>query len=220
MKVRKRNIPPGAGSEGYGAVGRPTDPRGRRAPWEQGHGKPKFPRAFLARRDVGAGAHMSENLGAGARMSDRLAILFVSQVPPSPPGFGAQVRINGLMTALAQRHDVSVACSAAPEEVEASARALGEYCRDVEIAIDRASGSTVRRRVLQLRSLASTRGASSGTSSAPPSSSAASGRSSGAAASTSSSWRARSSRTSASGRRLRARRRRAWCSTSTTSSST
>ena len=38
----------------------------------------------------------------------RLSLLYVSQVPPSPPRFGAQVRMHGLMTALSERHDVSV----------------------------------------------------------------------------------------------------------------
>jgi sugar transferase (PEP-CTERM/EpsH1 system associated) len=87
----------------------------------------------------------------------RLSLLYVSQVPPSPPRFGAQVRMHGLMTAMAERHEVSVACCAEPDELPRARRALGAYCRDVELVVDGISGSTARKRLLQLRSLASTR---------------------------------------------------------------
>ncbi len=90
-------------------------------------------------------------------MSERLRILYVCQVPPSPPRFGAQVRIHGLMTAIAARHDVSVVCCAEPGEAEGARRALRDYCRDVEVVVERASTSAVRKRLLQLRSLASAR---------------------------------------------------------------
>ena len=50
-----------------------------------------------------------------------LRILYVSQVPPSPPRYGAQVRIHGLMTALAERHEVSaVCCAGSADEAEAA----------------------------------------------------------------------------------------------------
>jgi glycosyltransferase involved in cell wall biosynthesis len=87
----------------------------------------------------------------------RLSLLYVSQVPPSPPRFGAQVRMHGIMTAMAERHDVSVACCAEPDELPRARRALDAYCRDVELVVDGISGSTARKRLLQLRSLASTR---------------------------------------------------------------
>jgi len=38
---------------------------------------------------------------------ERLSILFVSQTPASPPRFGAQARVHGLMTQLARRHDLT-----------------------------------------------------------------------------------------------------------------
>ena len=38
---------------------------------------------------------------------ERLSILYVSHIPPSPPRFGAQARVHGLMTQLARRHDLS-----------------------------------------------------------------------------------------------------------------
>jgi glycosyltransferase involved in cell wall biosynthesis len=90
-------------------------------------------------------------------MSDRLRVLYVCQFPPSPPRFGAQVRMHGLMTALAARHDVWAVCCAEPAELEESRRAMEEYCRGVELVPDTTSASTLRKRLLQLRSLASTR---------------------------------------------------------------
>ena len=38
---------------------------------------------------------------------DRLSILYVSHMPASPPRFGAQARVHGLMTQLARRHELS-----------------------------------------------------------------------------------------------------------------
>jgi glycosyltransferase involved in cell wall biosynthesis len=61
------------------------------------------------------------------------------------------------MRALAERHDLWAVCCAEPAEIEESRRAMGEYCRGVEIVPDATSASTVRKRLLQLRSLASTR---------------------------------------------------------------
>jgi glycosyltransferase involved in cell wall biosynthesis len=87
----------------------------------------------------------------------RLSFLFVSQAPPSPPRFGAQVRMHGLMTALSERHDVSVVSYAEPELLDEARRALGAYCREVELVVDRVSASTARKRLLQLRSIASAR---------------------------------------------------------------
>jgi hypothetical protein len=38
---------------------------------------------------------------------ERLSILYVSQMPASPPRFGAQARIHGLMTQLSRHHDLT-----------------------------------------------------------------------------------------------------------------
>ena len=38
---------------------------------------------------------------------ERLNILYVSQMPASPPRFGAQARVHGLMTQMARRHDLT-----------------------------------------------------------------------------------------------------------------
>ena len=40
---------------------------------------------------------------------ERLSILYVSHMPASPPRFGAQARIHGLMTQLARRHELTAA---------------------------------------------------------------------------------------------------------------
>ena len=38
---------------------------------------------------------------------ERLNVLYVSQMPASPPRFGAQARVHGLMTQLARRHELT-----------------------------------------------------------------------------------------------------------------
>ena len=38
---------------------------------------------------------------------ERLSILYVSQMPASPPRFGARARVDGLMTRLSRRHDLT-----------------------------------------------------------------------------------------------------------------
>ena len=38
---------------------------------------------------------------------ERLRILYVTPMPASPPRFGAQARMHGLMTEIARRHDVT-----------------------------------------------------------------------------------------------------------------
>ena len=40
---------------------------------------------------------------------ERLSIFYVSPMPASPPRFGAQARLHGLMTHLARRHEVTAA---------------------------------------------------------------------------------------------------------------
>jgi glycosyltransferase involved in cell wall biosynthesis len=85
----------------------------------------------------------------------RLSILFLTQFPPSPPRFGAQARIHGLMTALAERHEVSAVSVAEAAEVEPSLRAMRRYCREAALVVDPRGASRIGRRLLQLRSLAS-----------------------------------------------------------------
>jgi polysaccharide biosynthesis protein PslH len=88
---------------------------------------------------------------------DRLDLLYLSPFPPGPPTFGAQRRIEGLMRALARRHDIT-AVSLIPPDFDAAAaeRAMREYCREVAL-VPAPPWQGLRKRLLQLRSLLSTR---------------------------------------------------------------
>ena len=62
----------------------------------------------------------------------RLNILCVSQMPASPPRFGAQARMHGLMTQLARQHDLTAVMLVDDEfDIEECRRAMQVYCRDV-----------------------------------------------------------------------------------------
>jgi polysaccharide biosynthesis protein PslH len=91
-------------------------------------------------------------------MSERLRILSVSPFPPSPPTFGAQRRIQGLLASLARRHDVD-AIALAPPNMDAGAaeRAMREYCREVVVLPSGATTEGLHKRLLQVRSLVSRR---------------------------------------------------------------
>ncbi len=89
---------------------------------------------------------------------DRLSVLYVSHMPPSPPRFGAQARMHGLMTSLARRHDIT-AVSLVDEDfdLEECGRAMREYCRQVILISNPNGRSGFAKRLLQLRSMASLR---------------------------------------------------------------
>src|SRR2546426_5189291 len=89
---------------------------------------------------------------------DRLAILCVSPLPPSPPRFGAQARMHGLTTHLAKHHDIT-AISLIDDgfDVEECRHAMREYCRDVVLIPNPKGRRGAAKRMLQLRSLASSR---------------------------------------------------------------
>jgi glycosyltransferase involved in cell wall biosynthesis len=85
----------------------------------------------------------------------RLDLVFVSMFPPGPATFGAQRRIEGLMTGLAARHRVSSVALVGPELDQAAAeRAMRAYCEEVVLVPGRAERGP-RRRLLELRSLVS-----------------------------------------------------------------
>jgi glycosyltransferase involved in cell wall biosynthesis len=91
-------------------------------------------------------------------MGDRLSILCVSPMPPSPPRFGAQARMHGLLTSLARRHDVTAVSLVDDEfDVEDCRRAMRRYCRDLVLIPNPHGRSGAMKRALQLRSLASLR---------------------------------------------------------------
>ena len=65
---------------------------------------------------------------------ERLSILCVSQMPASPPRFGAQARMHGLMTQLARHHDLTAVMLVDEEfDIEECRRAMQVYCRDVAL---------------------------------------------------------------------------------------
>ena len=89
---------------------------------------------------------------------ERLSILYVSPMPASPPRFGAQARIHGLMTQLARRHDLTAVVQFNSElDAEECRNAMQAYCRDVVLVPRPCVGAGLRKRLLQLQSLASTR---------------------------------------------------------------
>lgn len=91
-------------------------------------------------------------------MTARLKVLWVLPMPPSPPRFGAQARMHGLITAIAARHDVT-ALSLLEDgfDPDESERALRAYCRDVVVLPNPNGREGATKRLRQLRSLASPR---------------------------------------------------------------
>jgi glycosyltransferase involved in cell wall biosynthesis len=100
--------------------------------------------------------------------SEKLRILYVSPLPPSPPRFGAQARIHGLARKLAACHDVTMV-TLIDEGFDSAEceRAVREYCRDVVLVPNPNGRGGLARRWLQLRSLASRRSYEHRRSSAP-----------------------------------------------------
>jgi polysaccharide biosynthesis protein PslH len=90
---------------------------------------------------------------------ERLSILYVSHMPPSPPRFGAQARMHGLITELARRHHVSAVTLIDDEfDAEECRRAMQAYCCEV-VLVPNSHGRAglLNKRLLQLKSFASTR---------------------------------------------------------------
>src|SRR5215467_2832742 len=89
---------------------------------------------------------------------ERLNILFVSQMPASPPRRGAQARVHGLMTQLARRHDLTAAMMVDDEfDADECRRAMQTYCRDVVLVPNPWGRGGFGKRLMQVRSLASIR---------------------------------------------------------------
>jgi polysaccharide biosynthesis protein PslH len=86
---------------------------------------------------------------------ERLSILYVSQMPASPPRFGAQARIHGLMTQLARHHDLTAVMLVDEEfDIDECRQAMQVYCRQV-VLVPNPHGGGIGKRLLQLRSLTS-----------------------------------------------------------------
>jgi polysaccharide biosynthesis protein PslH len=86
-----------------------------------------------------------------------MKILFVTPYLASPPQFGAQRRLDGLMRGLSKQHDVYLLSLAAPGPgLDAAVAAARDYCRDVAIVgYDVLNPDLTFKRALQLRSLVS-----------------------------------------------------------------
>src|SRR5262245_25084408 len=85
-----------------------------------------------------------------------LSILYVSPMPASPPRFGAQARMHGLMTQLARRHDLTAVMLIDNSfDLDECRRAMQAYCREVVLVPNPRVREGVAKRLLQLRSLAS-----------------------------------------------------------------
>jgi glycosyltransferase involved in cell wall biosynthesis len=90
--------------------------------------------------------------------SASLNILCVSPMPASPPRFGAQARVHGLMTELARHHDITAAILVDDEfDVEECRRAMQAYCSEIVLVSNPYGREGLPKRMLQLRSLASNR---------------------------------------------------------------
>src|SRR5215471_13389945 len=81
----------------------------------------------------------------------RLSILCVSPLPPSPPRFGVQARMHGLMTHLAKHHDVTaISLYDDAFDVEECRRAMREYCAEVVLIPNPRAHQSAAKRILQL----------------------------------------------------------------------
>lgn len=87
----------------------------------------------------------------------RLKLLCLSQFPPSPPTFGAQRRIQGLMATLSRRHDITAVSLISPDlDARAAEAAMRKYCAEV-VLVPARSWQGAEKRLAQLRSLFSPR---------------------------------------------------------------
>jgi polysaccharide biosynthesis protein PslH len=85
-----------------------------------------------------------------------MKILFVTPFLPSPPRFGGQRRLDGLMRGLARNHEVSALSFNRTDEWEQSSlAATRSYCREVVTLPNLDLTDNREKRTLQLRSLAS-----------------------------------------------------------------
>ena len=85
-----------------------------------------------------------------------MRILFVTPFLPSPPRFGGQRRLDGLMRSLAKNHEVSViSFSASDEFKQMSLEATQQYCQDITVFPDMELVAKRDKRLLQARSLVS-----------------------------------------------------------------
>jgi polysaccharide biosynthesis protein PslH len=86
-----------------------------------------------------------------------MRILFVTPFLPSPPRFGGQRRLDGLMRSLAKNHEVSlISFSATDQFHDMSLEATQQYCKEVVTFPNMEFVARRDKRLLQARSLVST----------------------------------------------------------------
>jgi glycosyltransferase involved in cell wall biosynthesis len=85
-----------------------------------------------------------------------MKVLFITPYLPTPPRFGGQRRLHGLMVELARHHEISNLSFVNPrDDNRESLEATRRYCKRVVVVPNRDFGAPgVRKRLLQLRSLA------------------------------------------------------------------
>jgi glycosyltransferase involved in cell wall biosynthesis len=85
--------------------------------------------------------------------TEPLRVLLLSPMAPSPPRFGAQARTHGLLTNLAQHHEITAVIVYDDEGTpQASEAVMRSYCKQVHFIRNPHGASGWRRRLLQLRS--------------------------------------------------------------------
>jgi polysaccharide biosynthesis protein PslH len=85
--------------------------------------------------------------------TEPLKVLLLSPMAPSPPMFGAQARTHGLLTNLAQQHEITAVILHDDEATpQISGAAMRTYCKQVHFVRNPHGASGWRRRLLQLRS--------------------------------------------------------------------
>lgn len=90
--------------------------------------------------------------------SERLNLLLVSPMAPSPPRFGAQARTHGLLSNLAKRHNLTAIVFHDDDETPSvSGPAMRAYCQEVIFVRNPNGAVGWRRRALQARSWLSRR---------------------------------------------------------------
>ncbi len=83
-----------------------------------------------------------------------MKILYLTPYLPSPPYSGGSRRMHGLISGVAESHEVSVLSLVGPGDNSAQVRATAEYCQEVvTVESERSSLSTSAKRSLQLRSM-------------------------------------------------------------------
>jgi glycosyltransferase involved in cell wall biosynthesis len=85
--------------------------------------------------------------------TERLKVLLLSPMAPSPPRYGAQARTHGLLSNLARHHEITAIILHDEDcEPQTSGAAMSSYCKQVHFIRNPHGAFGWRRRVLQLRS--------------------------------------------------------------------